>query len=572
MPNSESACFSYADFESLVRGFAESVPQLLLKHPETADLAFQIEKLQLTEALESRFTVAIIGQMRVGKSTLLNALIGRDLAPTGVTETTATINWFRYGTGDICANFRIHWNDGSTEDRPLDQVSQWVGDQQNTTQTRTLDFFTDSDFLKIANIVDTPGTRSVLEHHEETTQGFLAEKLEAETLRYGGRADAVIYAINPVARETDRDLLQLFGERTRPPGASAYNSIAVVQKWEHLEPDPLLEVAKKCDRLRIQLQGRVAEVIPTSGLLARLAVQTPTETWEQLAMLANRSTPEAIRYLLRADSYFIEERTGAALDRGIRIQLCRQIEWPALRFVLKFAQVRQIKDAQSLQQAILEASGIKQLKSVLQTRFFALAGLIQASTVLRKAWDPCNIALLRLRDLVEQRRRALDLGARSEDILRPLIQNNATLSPVFDYVAHSRISVQNDLNQIETTRHDLDRIRYQAESNFVFLDQDITCLERLENLSPDEISDDERFELYRLFGGTGPNIETRLGCADSIEREKMRELLWDRHSYWAERRSRASGGLLRICEHAANCLERLLDQLEEYPYEPCYRH
>jgi hypothetical protein len=555
-------CFSYADFEQLVRGFAESVPQLLLRHPETSDLAFQIEKLRLVEALESRFTVAIIGQLKAGKSTLLNALIGHDLAPTNVTETTATINWFRYGTGEVSNRFRIHWHDGSTEDRPLDQVSEWVGEHQNAMQTRALDFFADSDFLKIANIVDTPGTRSVLENHEQATQGFLAEKLEAETLHYGGRADAIIYAINPVAREADQDLLRLIGERTRLPGASAYNSIAVMQKWEHLEPDPLAEARKKCDRLRLQLQGQVAEVIPVSGLLARLAMQLPTDTWQQIATLATDSTPDAVRYLLRADSYFIEEQKEASLDRAARMQLRQQFPWPALRFALKFAQARQINDGRILQQAILEASGIERLKSVLQSRFFALAGLIKASTVLRKAWEPCNIALLRLRDQAEQRQKALALGAQSEEILHNLSKQNAGLLPVLDYITRSRASVQNDLAQIEMSRRDLDHSRHLAISNFEFLDQDIVNLERLGDISGTDMSDDERTELHYLFGGAGSNIEARLGIAEQSEGETLQDKIWDRLAYWKTKQSRASGDLLKVCSHAVNCLEKLLDHME----------
>jgi hypothetical protein len=119
---------------------------------------------------------------------------------------------------------------------PLDRVGEWIGTETNATKTQRLDFFADTDFLRLANVVDTPGTRSVIQTHEDATQGFLADKLESDSLRYGGSADAVIYAVNPVGRESDRDLLQLFGERTRLPGASAYNSIAVVQKWEPFCP------------------------------------------------------------------------------------------------------------------------------------------------------------------------------------------------------------------------------------------------------------------------------------------------------------------------------------------------
>jgi tRNA U34 5-carboxymethylaminomethyl modifying GTPase MnmE/TrmE len=75
MPAGGNLVFSYEEFAQLVHRFAETVPQLLLRHPATVPLAFQLEQLQLTEALRIRFTVAVMGQMRVGKSTLLNALL-----------------------------------------------------------------------------------------------------------------------------------------------------------------------------------------------------------------------------------------------------------------------------------------------------------------------------------------------------------------------------------------------------------------------------------------------------------------------------------------------------------------
>ncbi|MHB1424406.1 MAG: dynamin family protein, partial [Gemmataceae bacterium] len=36
--------------------------------------------------------LAVVGRMKAGKSTFINALLGEDLAPVGNTETTATIN------------------------------------------------------------------------------------------------------------------------------------------------------------------------------------------------------------------------------------------------------------------------------------------------------------------------------------------------------------------------------------------------------------------------------------------------------------------------------------------------
>ena len=41
--------------------------------------------------------LAIAGRVKAGKSSFLNALLGADLAMVGTTETTATINFFKYG-------------------------------------------------------------------------------------------------------------------------------------------------------------------------------------------------------------------------------------------------------------------------------------------------------------------------------------------------------------------------------------------------------------------------------------------------------------------------------------------
>jgi hypothetical protein len=560
----DSLVFSYQAFEQLVRRFAGGVPQLLLRHPATAPLAFQIEQLRLADALALRFTVAIIGQMRVGKSTLLNALIGRRLAPTGVTETTATINWFRYGSGDLCHTFRVHWLDGSTEDRPLREVSEWIGNSEHATRTRALDFFADTEFLQTANIVDTPGTRSVLQSHEATTQGFLAEKLEAETLRYGGRADAVLYAINPVGREADRDLLQLFGDRTRLPGASAYNSIAVVQKWEHLGPDLLAEAAHKCARLREQLQGKVSEVLQTSGLLAMACLEVGAETWAQLATLARATAPEALQELLLSPEDFCEAIAGAALDRQTRATLRKSMEWPALRFTLWLAQTQGFDDGPALRQAVWEASGLDKLKAVLQRRFFALAGLIQASTVLRKAWDPCTIALLRLREVAERRRSDQALGRQALERLRQLAPKEPMLEPVQRYVSSSLGEVEHKIHQVEQLRQELDQMKYRAEDSFRLLDADITSLKALEMLPEEEVTEEESAELRRLFGETGPEVWRRLGLSSEANLTPSAvDRVWAMHEHWARRRARASGALRDISEHAVNRLSLILKYLEE---------
>ena len=52
---------------------------------------------QILEEINSPCVLAVAGKVKAGKSFLINALLGVDLAMTGNTETTATINVFNAG-------------------------------------------------------------------------------------------------------------------------------------------------------------------------------------------------------------------------------------------------------------------------------------------------------------------------------------------------------------------------------------------------------------------------------------------------------------------------------------------
>lgn len=550
--SSLSSNLSYAEFAVLVRRFADIIPDLLARHPATAPLALDVQALRLNDSLESRFTVSVVGQMKIGKSTLVNALVGRSLAPVGVTETTATTNWFRHGIGEICDHFRVHWNDGSTVDLSLELATQWIGQNDVAKRTQCLDFFSNADFLTIANIVDTPGTGSNIADHTKVTEQFV----------YSGKQDAVVYVVNPVARIGDRDMLELFGEKSRMPGAFGYNSIMAVQKWEQLEPDPFIEVEKKCSALRAQFSGKVSEVIPVSGMLANLAREVPVEIWDKVAGLACQSSSEALEALLGGPSMFVLETPGAALNGASRKEFFKYFEWAGLVLSLKLARSRQIAEGQRLKQAIHEASGIDEFKALLQVRFFSLASLIKASAVLHKAWAPCTVALLRLRELVQLRQEEALLAKESQAILAGF-KNMSQLDPVRAYVTRSLAAVGSDLSRVRDIREQIDIIKEQAASYFFCLEEDLACLSAIEKIPEVHVSNADRIALGCLFGAKGPDIKTRIMLHDLDDSNAVIEQVWERRDYWASKKRGACGLLLKVCDHALHRLDLVLEYLEE---------
>lgn len=64
----------------------------------------------------ARLRVLVAGEAKRGKSTLINALLGRDVLPSGVTPLTAVATTVRYGDD---SRVEVAFRDGHEEKHPL---------------------------------------------------------------------------------------------------------------------------------------------------------------------------------------------------------------------------------------------------------------------------------------------------------------------------------------------------------------------------------------------------------------------------------------------------------------------
>lgn len=560
------AVFDYQQFYSLIERFSQEVPEILRSHRVTADLAPRVSSL--LDVLETTFTVAAVGQMRSGKSSLLNALMGADLAVTGVTETTATINHFVYGTGEQCRKFRVYWRDRPLEDFPLDEIKRWVGHSELARATRRIEFFADIDFLRFARLVDTPGTRSVIGFHEQVTRDFLglADRLDEETRRQGCAADAVIYVVMPVARQTDEALLDEFKRNTRLPGSTPYNSIAVVHKWETLEVDsPFDEAFRKAERIAQVMGELVSAVIPVSAPLARAAESFPDQFWDDLLRLCRKTPAETIEELLISEQDFQRlEDPRCSLTAEARRELRRNypLPWPSLKAIIQLGHARQPDSPEELRELIRHASQIDVLRNELQRRFFARSQMIRAFSVLTKALDPCQEAAVRLRN---HKRQCSQLLEQAQDAIRQL--NNlsipdAAIIPIRRYLETTRSLVENDLHQVAVTLQKVDRERLLLQDSFEDMHNDLWALAMLEERGQ-WFGDEWNRVLRYLFGYAGPEINVRLGPLRDLAGvgDDLSAALWG-IAQIRQRWSWCPGDLGRLVKHALARLQQLADDRE----------
>jgi GTP-binding protein EngB required for normal cell division len=205
---------------------------------------------------EGRFYVACIGQFKRGKSSILNALVGDSVLPTGVVPVTAVPTIIRYGRH---ATARVRFEAGEWTDIPVKTVDEYVSEEKNPENAKhvaALEIFVPSPLLATGMcFVDTPGLGSVFTGNTAATQAFIPH-IDAALVVIGAdpplageelllveavarRVQDLIIALNKADRTTDaeRSAAMAFArrqlERRLQHSVEPFFEISAVEQLEH---------------------------------------------------------------------------------------------------------------------------------------------------------------------------------------------------------------------------------------------------------------------------------------------------------------------------------------------------
>ena len=257
------------------------------------------------------FYVACIGQFKRGKSTLINALVGMPLLPTGVVPVTAVITMIRYGEA---VRTVVRFDDSREQVIDPAEVAEYVTEErnpENRKHVRALELFAPSDLLASGMcLVDTPGLGSMSQQSTETTRAFLPH-IDA--------ALVVLGADPPISGEEAAILDQIAPE--------VRHILFVLNKADRLSDGDVAEaVAFTRDALQQRL-GREVELFTVSAL-ERLQGST-TREWPALEAALTALARDAGADLVRAAQQRGEMRLAQSLLREIDEQhgaLVRPVE------------------------------------------------------------------------------------------------------------------------------------------------------------------------------------------------------------------------------------------------------
>lgn len=229
-----------------------------LESDGAADRAEQGQEL-LVKLAEDRFNLAVVGQFKRGKSSLMNAIIGRDLLPTGVLPLTSAITALRYGPRERVLLRRRGWT--FEQEIALPELADFVTERGNPGNERGLveaRVELPVPFLRRGLFfIDTPGVGSSREENTATSLAFLPH------------ADAVVFvtSVDGPLGETEERFLREIRDHVR-------RLLVVVNKIDAVGPGERDEVLAFVRARLAHILGtddvRVHAVSATQALAARL--------------------------------------------------------------------------------------------------------------------------------------------------------------------------------------------------------------------------------------------------------------------------------------------------------------
>lgn len=320
---------------------------------------------QLRARLDAQPRIVIVGRIKAGKSTLLNAFVGAPVAETAALEATNVVTVYQYGAPDRAEavlkdgrRIPITTLRGQVAQLPVpaDQiayVNRWMP----------------SGAIKDYSLIDTPGLATLTAANEAATRSALIDGFE-QTRQASVDADAALFLFDAVPREDEVQFLSQLG-------FTSLNTLGLLSRADGFEDgalgevDPIDAAREHSKVLRKRLHGYIDRVFPVAGLLAQSSrTGAVTENFARaLAQQSENSDTALLQVVLGQDA-------GAAGQLGALVDTVGE-------YGLFRGREHAVKGAATLNDWLLERSGIVELQNFISSDIARFAVLHRSAAVMR---------------------------------------------------------------------------------------------------------------------------------------------------------------------------------------------
>lgn len=382
------------------------------------------------ERLDQPMRVAIAGQIKRGKSTLVNALLGETVAATGQLELTFNVNELVHADEPVAV---VRFRDGRSVEVDPSELHRWtVRDPERLAdlrEIRSVELGLPHRLLRTFRLVDTPGLGSVdgvdaaNTHDTLGTSADSEARRRAETLATIGRTEAAIHADSAAEVNRADAVLFLFARSphdqdlrvvTEFVGAGSDATVTPLKAFgvlsrcdEYWPPqpdlpgdhdpmtyDPMAAAGQIAARLgcRPALARMFFAIVPVAGLVAEGAQTLPAEAFDVLADLA-AVDPKRLVPRLGDAAFFATRESLPGIPVPVRQRRDLIERLGAWGIHLACGYLRDGLGEAEVRERLLADSGVERLRTLIVDHFGNRASLIKMDGGLRDL----ETAIVRLR-------------------------------------------------------------------------------------------------------------------------------------------------------------------------------
>lgn len=355
--------------------------------------------------------LAVVGQIKKGKSTLVNAILGRELAITDVLEATYRVNEFCSSLPEGIEAF-YQGGDGvlRIDSHPLSALAALT-----VRDPRRLDVLSRPDRIVVSinepllqefDLIDTPGLASIYGVDSAETEEVLGAAEARHSLTSQEelkRADAVLYLFDRDFGGADADVVRRFlGRGDGHAAVGPIRALGVMSRCDRYDPglgawnlryNPIEAHARARIRSYLESEPEVGrlfyDIVPVIGLAAVGAQTMPAQCVEWLGELADQPERDLLQQLRYEADFLSTDLEDCPLAVEERRELTARLgQWGVL------ASCRYLKegcDEPTVRRRLLEDSGMDGLRRSIMAHFGDRAQLIKLDRLLtdirQRLWE-----------------------------------------------------------------------------------------------------------------------------------------------------------------------------------------